>query len=675
MNTTKKLEHHFADKTIVWVPMWGLSKLRRRGGRFAGAIDGKARYYDQWYERAMSEETADKLARLGVNLVILPFSLGGGAETEAEERDDFERTAGYFHDHGIVVLPYLQWQNILQEAGTLENAEWSVSADGGTQQYAQWRRTVCQSSRGFLDYMKSNISDALNRGADGIWIDNSYLKPCSCQLCKDNFRDYLAKNRRDLIDLLYLKDFNRVEIPSAFSDPVLDPIMQAYIEFNCDRCESILNDVKRHMEQISGHALFATNPGVYRGKNCFLQGVDIYRQGKLHDIMYLENKLCPGVNDDHTVNGNYHGFLALSDLDCASVAGSWKPLTEFDSTVESSSCGLPETKAEVERLIFEGPAYHNISGMFWAVRSRYHGICNKPADVMDMYFEKDDINGWMQSALSSLTAINDPKALKNIAEIGVYYSKSSLSFSHSVAFPALFTLEELLLRNRVPYNLLYSEEMAKIDNYELVILPETVFMSDSEAEVVGNYVEKGGKLMIIGDCGLFDEYGFIRKDYAIKEVSGVSYFDRVNEITLTGNEKGRTVFIPLIEEDNGPPSQNYILERNPSWLKSESGLISAIDNDLLQGGRQVNVDVGGAVGVSLFEGRDNSLHICMASYEESPARQSLSIAVRKNICDEMNAVWRGSKGGEENLKGKDNGGNYITFAIKEFNRFGKLIIG
>ncbi|MFA7230375.1 MAG: hypothetical protein WC071_03815 [Victivallaceae bacterium] len=119
-----KLKKLFGAKPIVWVPMWGISKLRKRGGEFAGEIPGNALWFDQWYDRAMSRETAEKLAGLGVNLVILPFSLGGSLEAEAAERKDFERMTGWLHEFGIVSLPYLQYQNVLQEENIPESTVW-----------------------------------------------------------------------------------------------------------------------------------------------------------------------------------------------------------------------------------------------------------------------------------------------------------------------------------------------------------------------------------------------------------------------------------------------------------------------------------------------------------------------------------------------------------------------
>lgn len=161
-----KLQKHFGTKPIIWVAAWGISKLRKRAGKFAGGIEGEARWYDQWYDRVMSEETVDQLAGLGVNLVVLPFSLGGQAHTEQAERDDFERVTRLLHARGMVSLPYLQYQNILQETFSFSDTTWSVSLDGGRKEFSYWRRTVCQSSAPFLAYFKDLISDAVGRGAD-----------------------------------------------------------------------------------------------------------------------------------------------------------------------------------------------------------------------------------------------------------------------------------------------------------------------------------------------------------------------------------------------------------------------------------------------------------------------------------------------------------------------------
>lgn len=672
MNTSEKLKHHFSSKPVVWVAMWGLSKLRKRGGGFAGALDGKAKYYDKWYARAMSEDTAKKLADLGVNLAILPFSVGGGADIEKEERYDFERTTSYMHKHGIVSLPYFQWQNILQEASKLPDMKWAVRLDGSRQGFAYWRRTACQSSKGFLDYMRGLTTDAMNRGADGIWIDNTYLHPCRCKLCETNFSKYLTENRKDLLDLLYLKDFDSVEIPPAIHPRILDPVMQAYIEFNCHRCESTLQEVKDHLEGITPNALFASNPALHRGANHYEKGVDLYRQGKLHDILYLENKLCPVVKDNF-ISGNFHGFISFSELDCATVAGSWKAEVDFDSTVESSSSGMPETKDEVESPVFEGPTYNNFAGMFWTVRSRYHGICEKPEDLMDMYFEKEDIYGWMKDSVSAISKTEQPKAAKNIANIAIYHSKPSLSFSHPTAFPSLCCAEEMLLRNLLPYNILYSEEAERIKEYELVVIPKASFMSDNEAKIITDYVKDGGNILVIGDSSLFDEYGFIREDFALKDATGVGYFDRIKSLTVNKVGKGNAAYIPSGKNTSrlipNLREENHI----PGWYEKESEIIAAINN-ILGDNKPLSVEAKGNIGVSLSKDNSGKTIVKLMSYDTGAAVQTITILLNSKFINSTNALWQNSEGEKDFVKAPESSEPYTTFKIKNFRRFGTLVI-
>ena len=48
-----RLRRHFGDRPVAWVPFWGISKLRLRGGIFAGEIPGDMIDYDKWYARML----------------------------------------------------------------------------------------------------------------------------------------------------------------------------------------------------------------------------------------------------------------------------------------------------------------------------------------------------------------------------------------------------------------------------------------------------------------------------------------------------------------------------------------------------------------------------------------------------------------------------------------------
>ena len=203
-----------------------------------------------------------------------------------------------------------------------EGSVWAETLDGNRQQYCYWRQTVCQSSDGFKNYFKQAISDALKRGADGIWIDNNYLKPCRCELCQKAFRTYLENNCGSLLDTLYLRDFSNIEIPPLLTVLANDPIVQAFIDFNCDRDIRIHRELKNHLEAINPDALFASNPALFRGNSYVDRGVDFYNMFKVNDIIYLENKFFPEEKDGQT-SGNYHGFVVGESLGTPAIPGAW----------------------------------------------------------------------------------------------------------------------------------------------------------------------------------------------------------------------------------------------------------------------------------------------------------------------------------------------------------------
>ena len=191
MNSTEekraRLRRHFGDRPVAWVPFWGISKLRQRGCVLAGEIPGDMIDYDKWYDRMLSPETFDRLAEMGFDLAILPFSLGGTPEQEAQEHEDFRHAAALCHERKIVALPYLQYQNILQESWPEEPRSWARRADGKPTRYNYFRRTLCQCSAEFKAYFNGLIAEAARCGADGLWIDNSFRHPCTCPECRRRF--------------------------------------------------------------------------------------------------------------------------------------------------------------------------------------------------------------------------------------------------------------------------------------------------------------------------------------------------------------------------------------------------------------------------------------------------------------------------------------------------------
>ncbi|MBN2641133.1 MAG: hypothetical protein JXR78_05745 [Victivallales bacterium] len=622
-----KLKKFFDKAPIIWVPMWGISKLRRRAGRFAGEIPGDAQWYDQWYARAMSRENISALAERGVNLVILPFSLGGSLEAEKEERDDFERVTAYLHEYGMMSLPYLQYQNVLQEENIPEDIVWAERLDGSPQRYSYWRRTACQSSAGFISYMKGLINDALKRGADGIWIDNTYLHPCRCELCHDMFKDYLDKNCRAILDFTYLRDFNSIEIPIDLSF-VSDPIVRAFTEFNMQRNLDIQIELKKYMEQIKTDAVYASNPALYRGR-CYGEiGVDFVRLMKLNDMMYYENKLYPEEKQGQR-SGNFRGFIAGTELGVSCIPGTWKK-EDFDATTGKSISGLPDA-AGVEKIMLEPVTFGGVSGAFWSVRAMPEHLCECAEDQKKMYYEFPAINDAMRKTSTYIHSLPVFGDRINLATTAVLHHRESMLFQHNCHASALHGVEELLAGACIPYNTLFSEELAKkINSFRLLIVSEVPVCSDYELKLIATFVEQGGRLLVIGQrCGRYDEALQLRLDSAFKEMTGVSIFDHPTQPVRREYGKGEVLLFPV----SGKYGEAYINMMSaqsgtmllPDYLETSNILLEAVNNILPEQDVKLVSSEKIACSWSMIEGR-KILQLLGYSDDEGAIDVSVTVA-------------------------------------------------
>ena len=669
-----KIQKHFGDAPVTWVAAWGISKLRKRGGRFAGAIPGEATWYDAWYDRVMSRETAEKLADLGVNLMILPFSLGGDARAERQEREDYERMTEFLHDVGIVSLPYLQYQDILQETWEPEDAEWAVGLDGSRTQYNYWRRTLCQSSTGFLDYFYDLIEDAVGRGADGVWIDNSYAKPCACASCVEGFRAYLRESRQDLLKELFLSDFDRVELPpsAAYLGATTDPIVQAYMEFNCRRNLNIHRKLKARLERLWPEALYASNPGLYRGQPYADRGLDFYAFTELHDLMYLENKLFTQAEGDTPV-GNYHGFVACSRMGTPGIPGGWKSKVDFDSTTASAGHGMAESREEVERLVFEATAFNSVVGLFWTVRGRTYEDCENADELIEMYFERPDIHAAMKEALGYVRSLPSPAGRENLAEVAVYYSKPSLELDQPRAMSSLHCAERMLARERVPYDVLFTEELERLPAHALVVLPDVTLMSDAEAETFREYVRKGGRLLLIGGAGLHTERNRPRPDFALGDVAGITVYGEAPEVVRHdfGDGKTATVRIPGSTGRKIPdmfPSSTLVF---PKWSERADVVAGELDA-LLRSGRQVEVECDGVVNVSLSKCGDGRAVLQLIRHDDAE-EQEIVVRLREDVASaDKGEWWAAYAPAVEVAAARED--SYRVFRLPRFGVYGALFV-
>ena len=533
-----RLRRHFGDRPVAWVPFWGISKLRLRCGIFAGEIPGDLIDYDKWYARMLSPGTFDQLAEMGFNLVILPFSLGGTPEHEAQEHEDFRQAAALCHERKIVALPYLQFQNVLQESWEKELSPWAERPTGGRAGYSYFRRTLCQSSPEFQSYFNGVIADAARCGADGIWIDNSYTKPCICPLCRRRFARYLAENYPDLVEKLHLIPEKVEIIPTDIGprtgDACYDPIARIFFEFNIRRGMDLLTGFRDEMRKSNPDGLFASNPGLHRGWAAGpSHGLDLAALYESHDIIYLENSLSTGWEGGLPC-GNYRGLTEADSFGTVAVTGAWK-----DKRINGTGMPMPEEIGPIvlEPLLFGGGG----ASAFWLIREMPDRFCSCGDDKLKGYFEYPPMTAALKRIMKAVKGF--PHDSSNAAATGVFLDRLSWIYDCDVFEESRYAVTEALTAANIPWRNI--TDLKEAEGLKLLILPQARVMEEGTAAKFKELADSGVTLLIIGaDCGLFDERRRRRTESPLAVLAGTSRYGKEPEsscgnIHLLRDDKSR----------------------------------------------------------------------------------------------------------------------------------------
>jgi hypothetical protein len=371
------------------------------------------------------------------------------------------------------------------------------------------------------------------------------------------------------------------------------------------------------MESIKTDAIFASNPALYRGNSYAVRGIDFHALFKLNDMMYLENKFFPEEKNNQ-ISGNYHGFIMGDSLGTPAIPGAWRK-ADFDSTSGRRSSGLPETASEVERAMLEGVVFGGASGAFWAVRNVPPSKCDTADDQLKMYYEIPEIHHSMSETIKYIKTLPVFGDRRNLAEIAVLHHQGSMSLDFAVHHAAAHGAEELLLSTGMPFNVLHSFDLRdRINEFRLLVLPGVRVLSDAEIGILTDYVASGGKLLVLGrECGLYDIDRASRFDSPLKKMTGVSFFDSLEQPRVNSFGDGKVVIIP----DNGTTGIKFVnlmsaeldADKAPGWFVESAEITNAIV-DLLGDSRLLTLTSRAKVAATVAEIDEDRIAIQFFSY-------------------------------------------------------------
>ncbi|MBW7996496.1 MAG: hypothetical protein FVQ81_08020 [Candidatus Glassbacteria bacterium] len=497
----------------------------------------KGKLSEDWlstYEKQHTRKQIALKAKLGGRYERLHFYKGYGLEFEMPEIRKSVSTAALMHEYGMKVSLYVGGSMFIETffRETPEAAGWAaVDQDGGPIFYIvndqTFRQMPCPNEQGYRDYIKRVLDVGLDSvKTDQFFFDNYFQRAepnsCRCERCMAGFQEWLrqkyptpdsAYKRFGYRDLGLIRvnewdDFNR---PDLIDDVIYDPVVQDWVRF---RCESLADQCREFYDHIKSR-----NPQVTAGFN--LKG------------LYSLNRIW--------YNAIHHGLFAGScDFFCFDIAGadpglapatgaliseirSYKIARRLDMACSNGDPGIElaeqmafNNQKYVEGFGYLGAAYNHYAQRIFSPQAEFFRHYN------DRYYTDTD----------------------NVTDVAVLRSWPSMAYSIGDVWTETTLAEQVLIQHRVPFDIIFDEQMDELDRYRLLLLAGQRALSGENAARLERFVRGGGTLVFTAQTADFNEWWWRKAANPLLGLMGLDSHPTVQTRRRLG--EGVIVYLPEI---------------------------------------------------------------------------------------------------------------------------------
>ena len=482
---------------------------RRVGRHCTGGIDGNAQWVKPWLDW-FDEHSPELMEELGLNFLHSRFYKGMGWEVEKKDFPNVQKFVRNCHAHGVKALAYVQFSTLYPEVMRHENPDidsWA-SIDymgrknlygGYNGQYFRW--APCITCREWEEYIKRMCTIALTDGGfDGIMFDNVFDYPCYCERCLKEFRAYLAKienpEKRFGFDDLSFMLLPRLEMSRLPKMDFKDPVLQAWTLWRCGVMNGVMQRFRAHIKSVKPDAIVSGNPSPYRSRARFAQHAqNMAELCHAFDFIIMQNANFPEVRADGSIANRVRDLKYAQDMGQRIVA-----LCDTDTKI------IPEREAKFMLPLVEDVVYGGIpTDRTIIAPSPEPGFVNREA-----YERRKKLHVRFNSFVAShRDALGSPTD----HSVRIFYPEREVLFSEPT-HQGVAAAEEIFLRNRVPYGyfVTYPDKAIEVPSgTEVIVVPGLVSLSDAQIDFLVDWAKKGGRLVVTGDAGRYDDWNAQRR--------------------------------------------------------------------------------------------------------------------------------------------------------------------
>lgn len=406
-------------------------------------------------------------------------------------RDLFGELCRAAHEDGIAVFARMD-SNRAHEDFYKAHPDWFAIDESGKPYKAGELYISCINSPYYQEHIPAVLTEISKMYQPEGFTDNSWSglgrgSICYCENCKKSFRD---------------KTGNAIPRVKNWDDMVY----KRWIRWNYDRRLEIWDLNNKTTKAAGGeHCIWAgMNSGSISGQSRSFR--DYKQICERADIIMLDDQSRhneSGFQRNGQIGKVIHGLLGWEKLVPESMAmyQAGRPTFRLSS----------KPVAEARMWVVEGMA----GGIqpWWHMVAAYH-------EDRRMYKTVAPLLKW-QKANEEFLINRQP-----VATVGVVWSQQNTDFYGRDNADELVDLPwrgmtEALIRANIPYLPVHADHIDRDGaQLSLLILPNLALMTDEQIAGVRRFVERGGSLIATDESSLYNEWGDIRKDYALSDLFG-----------------------------------------------------------------------------------------------------------------------------------------------------------
>jgi hypothetical protein len=123
---------------------------------------------------------------------------------------------------------------------------------------------------------------------------------------------------------------------------------------------------------------------------------------------------------------------------------------------------------------------------------------------------------------------------EHLPQVGLYFSAKTRDWygrqNAELYFKSFMGAHQVLVESHIPVEFLFDETISlqNLKRYPVIFLANTAILDQREIDLIGQYVQEGGRLLATFETSRFDVDGKERREFGLSEVLGVNY-DRKTE--------------------------------------------------------------------------------------------------------------------------------------------------